>query len=128
MTAASFILVQAEKKLTMTFVRDLSKNVSYLCYDSDIVMFLDKAYFKDESSANLMMQDNIIVVKLFVAPLSCKDIYIHLIVQLELPVDLDLRFRSIQMSCLLIFLLFSMLLLDSRDFFGCFAHFVETHS
>jgi hypothetical protein len=63
MNVASFVIIHADKRMTLTFIRNLSSNVPYSSYDTDIIIFLDRAYFKDEFNAALINSDNFMVVK-----------------------------------------------------------------
>ena len=63
MKAVTFVVIMDDKRITLTFIRDLSKNVDYKVYNTDVILFLDKVYFENEENASMMSCENITIIK-----------------------------------------------------------------
>jgi hypothetical protein len=66
-----------------------------------------------------------VVVELLVALLGSEDIEVHVVVQIVLSIDFDLRLRSVHVTLLLFQLSFGVLFLSVRNLLGGLGHRVE---
>jgi len=68
---------------------------------------------------------NFVVIELLVALLGGEDVDVHVVVQIVLSVDFDLRLRSVHVTLLLFQLSFGVLFLSVRNLLGGLGHRVE---